>query len=96
MYSKKEILNNYGFFQSAFRLSSSDRNYCTSLTDWDVQLVNTRRSQLSSLKSIYELGIKHGRECTCCSRIVEESRTRPTKEDNLRRKTNRGRPRLRG
>ena len=94
---KAQILKDNGLSLSSTAVTSSSKKKIQSkiVTQDQQQLEDLWRIHVeANTYGVYERSINHGYDCKCCTPIVKESVTCPTKEEqSLPRR--RGRPRLR-
>jgi hypothetical protein len=92
---KAQILKDYDLSPPPRTASRKKKIQQKFATQYEQRLKDVWRTHIeANLSDVYEFSINHGYDCQCCTSIVKESITCPTKEEqSLPRR--RGRPRLR-
>jgi hypothetical protein len=92
---KQEILKDFGFSPPATIAAKKKKAQSKFDSQHQQQLKDIWRTHAEANASgVYECSINHGYNCGCCTAIIKESVTCPTKEEHSLQ-CSRGRPRLR-
>jgi hypothetical protein len=92
---KAQILKDYDLSSSTTTASRKEKTHPKFAAQYEQQLKEIWRTHVEANASgLYECSINHGYDCGCCTPIIKESVTCPTKKERSSPRS-RGRPRLR-